>query len=106
MAARTPTWPVTITGITLPEGTLLPNAGRFGLSLKPPRGTRRRLPRRQATEIVFAATCGFLAGVVAMALVMMAFLGGSAPAPLRSSAVAPVAATADGAAPVSDVTAP
>ena len=84
----------------------MPNAGRFGLSLKPPRATRRRVPRRQAAEIVFAATCGFLAGLVAMALVMMAFLGGSAPAPLRSSAVPPVAAAADRAAPVSDVTAP
>ena len=107
MAARTPTWPVTITGITLPEGTLLPNAGRFGLSLKPPRAIRRRLPRQQATGIVFAATCGFLAGLVAMALVMMAFLGVPGPAPPRSSAVpSPVAPAAVNDAPAAEVTAP
>ncbi len=84
----------------------MPNAGRFGPSLKPSSAIRRRLPRRQATEIVFAATCGFLAGLVAMALVMMAFLGVSAPAPGRSSAVpSPAAPAAESAAPVTDVTA-
>ena len=96
MAAQTPSWPVTVTGIALSEGTLLPNAGRFGLSLKPASAIRRRLPRRQAPWIVFAATGGFLAGMIAMALLMVAFRGLPAPAPQRSSAVSsPVTSVAE-----------
>ena len=103
MAAQTPSWPVTVTGIALPEGTLLPNAGRFGLSLKPASAIRRRLPRRQAAWIVFAATGGFLAGMIATALLLVAFRGLPAPATVAQLCrIVAGSAPVESAAPVSE----
>jgi peptidoglycan LD-endopeptidase LytH len=105
MAAQTPSWPVTVTGIALSEGTLLPNAGRFGLSRKLAAANRGR-PPRQATSIVFAATGGFLGGMIATALLMVAFRGLPAPAPLSSSTISSPVTPVESAAPVNDATEP
>jgi murein DD-endopeptidase MepM/ murein hydrolase activator NlpD len=92
MAARAPSWPVSVTGIDPSEGTFLPNPGGSRLSSGRP-ARLRSVSRRDTAVIVVAAILGFVAGLAAMTLLLFVF--GGRPALISARPPAAGVATVD-----------